>query len=360
MLKLSMVTPRNATDLSDFSSQSFVTNEYLINEKHMIHSLRKHCPEMMVYPANYTEGRHIGLINPVSDLKLAGTLGPGLVEYFTMPTMLQQWPPALDRWIESLSEPTETVMFGLKETYFNWPVGHDPPAFVRQFSDLVRPREDMIRLAGAALQSMRKLGTHIDFPGRERPDNAFIGVHLRVEKDASDYSFLSYEAQAHYIKGRLQEADSDLPNLKKTVIYVASGDLDGIRRLAGDLAPATVLTKYDLLPAGTPAGDEVRALTWDQQALVDMQILQRSGYFFGSRDSSFSWYIALRRAAVVNWVVGGYPRYCWLDYKGNARRAGCEGLLTDVENWRDDLSTLIGGQGSQSHLAPQFAIMTWP
>jgi hypothetical protein len=65
-------------------------------------------------------------------------------------------------------------------------------------------------------------------------------------------------------------------------------------------APRPVVTKTDLLSGEDLA--ELSALTWDQQALVDMLILNRSAFFMGMADSSFAWTLASQRR---RFTVGG-------------------------------------------------------
>ncbi|KAJ0159517.1 hypothetical protein CTA2_9544, partial [Colletotrichum tanaceti] len=374
-MKLPRIARRSAKDVTDFRTNDYVGLDYLIDETRFLKTLGKHCPSLVVRPADYADDRvrRLRSISPVIDLELETYNEEGMPDTFAVPTKPQQWPPALDEWLasETEDEPPSAespVVFGLETIMFNWPTRHDPPSVVRHFSELVRPRDEVKLLAAAALQRMQQqYNAHVGFRTREEPrvrDNAFLGVHLRVEKDASDFHWISYEDQLHYLAQRLlgrigkpthpaaddndDDDDAALPDTEKAVLYVACGDADGVARLAGDLAPMTVVTKNELLPEGTFAGAALRNMTWDQQALVDMLILEHAGYFIGVRDSTFSWHLALRRAAAVNWVVGGYPAECWLyDEDGKERgrgrrrrrrRKGCRSMLADNEEWRDNLS----------------------
>lgn len=350
--------------------------EYLINEHHLLNRLNTHCPNLIIHPADYEDPRirRLPAISPTLDLHIDSHLQEGMPDAFAVPTAPEQWPPALDKWIASSTDgkppsAESPVAFPLHSIMFTWPTSYGPPSLVRHFSELVRPLDDAKILAASALLSMQeRFGTHIDFRTRDEPSvhaSAFVGVHLRVEKDAADYHWITYEDQVNYVKQRLQgdkggrtrHADTDMPDMDKTIIYVASGDAPGIARLAEDLAPVTVVTKNDLLPEGTSAGAALRNMTWDQQALVDMLILEHSGYFIGVRDSTFSWHLAMRRAAAVNWVVGGFPKDCWLDGK-QSRRSGCKSQLADNEEWRDDLSALVGN--GHVRVEPQLARVVWP
>lgn len=119
--------------------------------------------------------------------------------------------------------------------------------------------------------------------------NAFMGVHLRTSMDAPDH-WPKYQEQTDYY---LALAKSK----KFSVIYIASGNDTETARFAAEAAamkpPITVISKNDLL-----AGEDLTALeamTWDQQAMVDYQILLKSSYFGGMTESSFSWNIAVKR-----------------------------------------------------------------
>jgi hypothetical protein len=118
--------------------------------------------------------------------------------------------------------------------------------------------------------------------------HAYMGAHLRTEADATAGGCTGYDIQAGlYIKQPLS------PNL--STIYVASGntgDIIGLRKQAS-MHAINVASKFDLL-SGTDLED-LRALTWDQQALIDYEVLLRSSTFGGVPQSSFAWNIALRR-----------------------------------------------------------------
>ncbi|TQN69655.1 hypothetical protein CSHISOI_05830 [Colletotrichum shisoi] len=378
-IKLPRIARRNANDVTDFRTSDHVELDYLIDDRRFLQILGNHCPNLVVHPADYDDARirRLPIINPLNDLQLESFSEENMPPIFAVPTHPELWPPALDKWLESATEgkppsAESPVLLGLHSIMFLWPTSHDPPAVVRHFSELVRPRDEVRLLAAAALQRMQQqFNVHIGFRTSDEPrarDNAFVGVHLRVEKDSIDYKWISYEDQFNYLDQRLRErkgnathpAVKTLPDTEKTVLYVASGDAAGVARFAQDVAPITVVTKNDLLPEGTFAGASLRNMTWDQQALVDMLILEHSGYFIGVRDSTFSWHLALRRAAAVNWITGGYPADCWQGDEGTKerKRIGCRSMLAENEEWRDDLSSLVGN--GHYRLEPQVMRTTWP
>ena len=88
-------------------------------------------------------------------------------------------------------------------------------------------------------------------------------------------------------------AQATLHNL--STIYVASGNVPDILRFRSDAAlqNCTVVAKEDLLSGADLDG--LRRLTWDQQALVDFEVLSKSSQFGGIEQSSFAWKIAIKR-----------------------------------------------------------------
>jgi hypothetical protein len=115
-----------------------------------------------------------------------------------------------------------------------------------------------------------------------------MGAHLRTGADTIAAGWTGYDTQATiYINQALSA------NL--STIYVSSGnpaDITKFRKQAS-LKSVNVTTKHDLL-SGSDL-DNLKALPWDQQALVDYEVLLRSSTFGGIAESSFAWNIALGR-----------------------------------------------------------------
>lgn len=98
------------------------------------------------------------------------------------------------------------------------------------------------------------------------------------------------------------------------IIYVASGNASSIADFSDQQAdylsqPKRVVSKNDLLTGAD--GDELKGLTWDQQALVDFLILSRSGFYMGMADSSFAWAIAVNRRKTTKAGTCGFPSGWW-------------------------------------------------
>ncbi|KAI6985943.1 hypothetical protein KC359_g8960 [Hortaea werneckii] len=171
-----------------------------------------------------------------------------------------------------------------------------PPGFRRNFGQLLRINPDIRRLAAMVVEQLARERQLIIDPRVAIPPNAFYGAHLRTEADAQaigwlDEPYTNFSAQTDaYMSHALQHG--------LRTLYVSSGSAEEIARFVAKAAahtpPLTVVSKHSLLP---PQGlRDLEALTWDQQALVDYEVLQRASVFAGFVKSSFSYNIAMTRA----------------------------------------------------------------
>jgi hypothetical protein len=121
-------------------------------------------------------------------------------------------------------------------------------------------------------------------------ENAYIGVHLRTEVDAVHVGYTSFDEQVAAYIGYINST-------LLRVVYAASGNTTSLElfgKQASTLSPpAQVVTKWDLLDTEDVA--RLKNLTWDQAALVDFLILEKSSKFAGVSESSFSWGLAYAR-----------------------------------------------------------------
>ena len=172
--------------------------------------------------------------------------------------------------------------------------------FRRQFGYLLKFQPLARRLAAITTKSMvDKYKLKVN-PSEPIPQGAFFGCHLRTSVDARNAGWLdiphgNFSAQTDAYISQAEAAGLH-------VIYVASGNADDIKRFETKAAEhgMEVTSKADLL---TGDGLEMlHGMDWDQQALVDYEVLLRSSVFGGFVKSSFSFNIALTRS-----VVEGMP-----------------------------------------------------
>ncbi|CAK7268537.1 hypothetical protein SEPCBS57363_003145 [Sporothrix epigloea] len=150
------------------------------------------------------------------------------------------------------------------------------------FSDLVMATDQSKQIDESA-SVVTSLG-----PGR-LPPQGYLGAHLRVAQDAANAKWPGYEAQA---PAYLDEAVAS----KLSVVYLATGSAQHRKMFKADAAKRKidVFTKEGLLDKDELA--ELQSMTWDQQAIVDFEVLVHSSRFAGFVRSSFSWVVAIRRS----------------------------------------------------------------
>jgi hypothetical protein len=272
---------------------------------HFLDSWKLACPQIR---AVLSEAEVPGLA-PVSANTLH--LSPNGVKTFQMRKYLlvdpTGWREAFDVWLAKHSEP-----FGAKHpvrvvqnlVLAQWNRETHTLPFARSFPRLFRYPNQTRRLAASVLWNLERNLSHPVIsevilspsppasvndlgPHRLRSDG-FLGAHLRVAADATAAGWPGYDAQAPYYIAEARR-------LNLTHIYLATGSEEDRSRFRNDALKEglAVLTKEDLLDENELA--ELRSLTWDQQALVDFDVLMYSSYFYGFVRSSFSWSIALRR-----------------------------------------------------------------
>lgn len=320
---------------------------YMFDTEHLYHILAKDCPQLRLVDED-DESLHISpreealLVNPKKLL-------PDAIHGHVLRDP-SQFRPALDALIQktidsSSVQPTEdhpmrvTLDDGIS---FSWPVHYDDEAFRNDWGHLAQPPHHIRKLSARILYKLyRTIGAAPQSPSR--PSNGtFLGAHIRTEKDAVVEGWTSFSVQAAHVRDQLLAANLG-------VVYVATGTASDADRLKAFLAsvriPAAaavngsedtmgvqVLQKWDLLE------EEDRilmdTLTWDQMALVDLDIMQRANRFVGIWESSWSWTIALKRHA--------WSRQDPYDYE------------THHLTFADEYSSLYGPERAQPIIDPCF------
>ena len=271
-------------------------------------------------------------------------LSPSIVKNFEMRNYLivdpTGWREAFDVWMAKNAEFNTTsaekpVRVWQELVLAQWNREVHPPEFVNSFPRLFRYPVQTRRLAASALWSLEKklgrpvvadaiilssapsLSSKVNSLGPYRlAPHGFLGAHLRVAADAATAGWPGYEAQAPFY---LAEAK----RLNLTTIYLATGSAEHRERFRVDAAREglSVIVKEDLLDREELA--ELQNLTWDQQALVDFDVLMHSTWFYGFVRSSFSWSLAMRR--------------------GTLPEAGTSNATEMSEDeYRDNLSAIVG------------------
>lgn len=211
---------------------------------------------------------------------------------------------------------------------YTWPTSYDTPAFAKNFGRILRFRQDVRQLAASAYYSLQKnvIISHRKVVADAGGKDGFVGIHLRTEKDVWGSDFPVYDEQEAYYLDYITKSPY-------RIAYLASGatpeDITAFTERALDFN-ITVVTKINLLEANEL--QYLSGLTWDQQALVDFELLLRADLMAGVSASSFAWNVALRRAASSG-RVGGYAQFS--DVSQHIR-------------WQDSMSVIMGKDDSKN------------
>ncbi|GAB7356948.1 hypothetical protein MBLNU459_g7791t1 [Dothideomycetes sp. NU459] len=286
---------RSKTDISALwdARSSFDT---FFDEEHFITTLQSRCPQMSIYKPAHEEDLAPALpsrYRPQSmrtDIDSSKTVAAA-VSHFN--SWLSGSPQSAD-----LSKMT---LVNLERTLWDGPDTRSlPPTVRRDFGAQLRLQPNVRRLAATITYNLaQRFGLPID-PRAPHPPGAFLGAHLRTEQDAQAAGWLgetsphaTFDAQTDMYL--LQAAEHGL-----RVIYAASGNADHVVLFAAKAwaAQGVNITSKSALLAGAERA-ELEALSWDQQALVDYEVLLRCSVFGGFVKSSFSYNLAVSRNAVL-------------------------------------------------------------
>ncbi|KAF2153004.1 hypothetical protein K461DRAFT_225288 [Myriangium duriaei CBS 260.36] len=283
---------RSSSDLSALfdGRTSF---DAFFDEQHFVSVLRAACPEFHVFQEDKQTAMTV-----VGDRMTPRALRTDLVEtdsiqasVKTMMDWLAAHNTVMPLQAPSLVHVGRTLWDGPDTASFS-------PKMRRDFGALLRFRPQIRRLAAIASFNLAQRFRLDMQPSSSYYRNAYFGAHLRTEKDAMNAGWLSGALHANYSA----QTDAYLSQAKKaglTVLYVASGSTEDLQSF-GDKARAhrmNVTHKRELL--SDMDLQELDTLSWDQQAMVDYEILLRSSQFGGVVKSSFSYNIAIARAAVL-------------------------------------------------------------
>lgn len=289
---------RSKTDLSALWDGR-TTFDAWFDEDHFIATLSSRCPQMVIY-------------KPAHEEDLAPAL-PSRFLHLPMRTDIdgdRTTAASIAHFNAWLTAPPQSVdlakmtLVNMERTLWEGPDTRSMPSTIRRdFGALLRLKPAVRRLAATVTYNLaQQFGLVIDPRERYHP-SAFMGAHLRTEKDAENAGWLgesnphaTFDAQTDTY---IQQAEES----RMRVIYTASGNADHVVLFAAK-AWAThsinVTSKTDLMHGDDLA--ELQAMSWDQQALVDYEVLQRCSVFGGFVKSSFSYNLAISRNVLVEEV----------------------------------------------------------
>jgi hypothetical protein len=222
-------------------------------------------------------------------------------------TTREKWVQEMNAWLEARNvDDGQVTIVDVERTMWQVDTRNTPPGFRVNMPQVLRVNPDIRQYAGAAMAELARR-FQWDFPSPLVPTDrlhlgAFYGAHLRTEADTISALWqvpctefecgLDWTAQTD---AYIQHAERK----KLNILYTASGNATEIARFkvkaAARREPLAVVDKWDLLTE--QQAEELKALHWDQQALVDLEILLRCSVFGGMAKSSFAFMIVTARNA---------------------------------------------------------------
>ena len=295
---------RSAEDLSSLWNGKIPFTTFFDTE-HFVATFAAACPKMEIYMPSTNH-----------------SLLPPLANRYGMPSMRQDlWPETVGtetpntpeaavknfhNWLSAQPDKSkETILVSVGRTLWE---GLDtralPTAVRRDFGNSLRLIPEVRRLAAIVTYNLAlKYHLHNIDPRLPYYPSSFLGAHLRTENDAKAAGWLDNEAAAAHANytGQTDAYLSQALEHNLPIIYVASGNATEISRFAEkawSLHSINVTSKASLLNG--PDHAALEALTWDQQGLVDYEVLRRCSSLAGFARSSFAFNIAITRHEFVD------------------------------------------------------------
>jgi len=359
MLIKSRITIRNADDITDLSNHGVTTNfDYLFDLQHFIRSFGAACPQIHLYLTREELRDSHPDIHGIDSPPESQLTPEGLPDMHFHPMAesvianMETWRPKFDQWMKDTQpafSPEKPVVITIRSEslpLLRFPINYDPPAFIATYGRLIQTRWDIRRIAGAVLFSLSErdnLDLDLSHPGIQK--GKFYGVHLRTDQDAMNVNWPGYDMQSkNYLEGGKKSG------LKS--MYLASGNPEDSARFRAETEKEGIIggMKADLLarPGFEIENRRMMNMTWDQQGIIDYEVLLRCSAFSGVFESSYSWAISNRRHVVLH---GGI----WdMIYEGHT---GAE--MEGPETFIDEYSTIYGPK-DMLRLRWQFPLALWP
>lgn len=271
-------------DLRDFN--------YMFDLDHAVESLKLACPHMPVFRSmehlNTSVGPPSADILYIEPIQFAGAKVHGGI--IADP---DQWRGTFETWLNATvpytSSPEWKAWIDISTPLLDFPQNYQPQVS-RSLGRIIRFTEHTRRLAATVYYELcQRFDFHIDPATTGIPNNTYFGAHLRTASDATAEQWPGYDLQVPFY---LQLASA----ASLSVIYTSSDNPADVARFttqAWETHQINVTSKADLLQ-----GEDLttlNSLSWDQQALVDYEVLLKASQFSGITQSTFTTNLAVRR-----------------------------------------------------------------
>jgi hypothetical protein len=291
------ITARSATQLAALKTENYVEFGTFFDHDHLVSSLRQGCPQMRLYNDSNDLWDQPTTASPFVIIPINLAEDVVNLNHYDILAKPEKWRGQFDSWFDeqlnmtSRISPSDAapILVVVHQPFMDFPTSYDSPSFVANFGLILRFRPDIRRVAATVLNGLSETYSLNINPLTGMTRNAYLGAHLRTAIDAQSAGWTAYGEQAACYLAQARDRNLSL-------IYVASGDPASTAQFKRDALAfqnIQVVTKYDLL--GGEDLEAMKMLNWDQQGLIDYEILLRSSSFAGIYQSSFAWNVALRR-----------------------------------------------------------------
>lgn len=294
---------RNEEKLFDVWGAGRAGFETMFDREWFVESLGVACPEMMVWESVEAamEAGHAK--------KVEGMYRPE-VPFARRDTTREKWLEETESWLKDKGvdlgrEDGNLTVVDVGRTMWEVDTRDTRPGLRLNLPMVLRINPNVRKFAGAAMAALEQM-FHGQFnqplvPTDKLHRRAFYGAHLRTEADTVDAGWQTPCSETECGLNWTTQTDEYMQHAvlnSLEIIYVASGNASEIERFkvkaAANSPRLTVVDKWDLLSEEQSA--ELKKLHWDQQALVDLEILMRCSVFGGMAKSSFAFMIAMARS----------------------------------------------------------------
>lgn len=326
-LVLPGMTVRSTSDLFDVWHGKQADFSRMFDQEVTLERLKEACPELKVYRPEEVE--RLAAKQEIKDLGPydarsrridfdAGNTRDAAVEYTT-------------GWLKERGfDGKQKAQLSVRHTMWEVDGRSLGSELRRNFGQLFPFRADARRYAAIAVQNLaNNHGLSLNAADALHR-KAYYGAHLRTEQDTVSAGWFNPNTATEVGLNYTEQTDAYLAHAAEhslKVVYVATGNATELERFkvkaAASTPPVVVTSKWDLLPASE--AEALAELDWDQQALVDMEILMKCSIFGGFAKSSYSFAIAVARNAYLE-AQGKPLGYNWRMREVNNQVAFDDGL----------------------------------
>ncbi|KAI8944492.1 hypothetical protein F4801DRAFT_571521 [Xylaria longipes] len=322
-LTIPKIRKRNEEDLADLFTD-YLPFSYMFDEQHFRDTFTQNCPQITLYN-NVTDIPGVGESPKISNITPKDFGNRESCDPWDQNRHTDRFGQTFRRWLKNekhghapTKEHPRLIRFNWG-VLFDWQIYRDGPELAATFGNILRLNDKFLELGKKTLEKMHSFAR-----ADGSKDGSFLGIHLRTENDALGF-WPHFDTQLEaYMKQAKKRGYQ--------TAYLATGNQTEAEKFmdaAIEMAQMRVVTKIDLL--SDDELDELDALSWDQQGLIDYVVLLGSDFFVGVQPSSFSVHVAMKRHLKtgglytrpykvgtegdgLSYIVGKYDKYwaSWL------------------------------------------------